>query len=139
MRLKSLVLFYTAALIFSPQAHADEWEQMIYIPARNGENPKIRDLESGKEKLVLQGVMGMRPSECPPEAFWADAIRPDEMTAGRIVECADGKAYSLKHTPEAALLGGLVLVPEPKPGTTDEPGPLKSPIVEPGTTPKADP
>jgi hypothetical protein len=136
MRLWTIILLLAALASFSPQANADEWSTKLFIPARNGESAQIVDTETGQAAKVLEGIMGERPQECPQDGYWADAALMAGMVDGRVVTCADGQAYALMKTPEAALRGGYALVPaKPKPGT-DDPGPSKKdPASMPEVTP----
>jgi len=134
MRPKSTVLFLSAIASLSHSASADEWEKMVFIPARNGETAQIID-ETGKMKAVVEGLMGVRPMDCPPSTFWSYDVSPKASMAGLIISCDDDqKAYKIQATPYSVTKGGFALVPatDPRPPGTDDPGPSKSdPTAEP--------
>ena len=135
MRLKTMACLISAAASFCSQAVADELDKKLFVPAKNGESAQIVDTETGEGIAVLQGIMGVPPENCPPQAFWATTKSIDDMIAAGIVSCADGMKYDLRLSNVSKMEAYELFRSNPKPGT-DDPGPSKK---TPGAAPEVSP
>ena len=137
--MRRILILLIALDALGTQVFADEWDKTLFYPANNGKSAITVNMETGATKLVLEGYLGQRPEKCEAEAFWVPVVSP---TIDRLIACTGGTVFILSETPLTATKGAYALVPllDPKPGDTEEPGPLKTPTsIDPSPAPKANP
>jgi len=102
--LKYASIFSIFAIGLSGAALADQWDTTILIPAKDGAGAQTLNLETRQIQVVLEGVEGKIPANCPANAYWA-------LSATRIVSCGDGTIYQLRKTTKVGILGAFALIP----------------------------
>lgn len=124
LRFCAVSLLAAVSIMQGPSYAADPdvaWQKTIYVPKIDDEVAKTINFETGLIQKVIDAKNGAAPINCPPKAFWM----PDP---DRLVSCDSGSVYVLMGFKQGSgVIEALKLIPvgDPKPGSTDDPGPSK--------------